>query len=188
MAREQIVEKLDTFLNKKTPLMEESDVVYLLVEIRKILDRDNNRNYPLLRFYADWSVHTEKDRITREIHDIMVEIYADVYELITQYPPPVSKRSKVIGFMYMEDLQAEMEKFLQEYSLPDSLATNKDYWIQFVNLLVQILSDQPINRPCDEIENFSFLPLAEGCVGGRIDFTRPIKQYDHYDFGDANQI
>ena len=30
-------------------------------------------------------------------------------------------KTKVIGFMYMEDLQAEMLKFLQEYQLPISL-------------------------------------------------------------------
>jgi hypothetical protein len=185
MGRLEIVEKLNKFSNKHMPFTEESQVVYLLVEIRKILDRDNNHKYPLLRFYCDWSVHTEKDRITKEMRGIMAEIYADVANQIIQHPLPVTKKTKVISFMYMEDLQVELQQFLKEYSLPDSLTSNKDNWLAFVKLLVKVLADQPINEPCDGIKTFAFLPAAEGCVLGRIDFTDNINGYDHYDFGNA---
>ena len=64
MAREEIIEKLDEFLSSHSPLMEECHIVYLMVEIRKILDheRDHRKNgeFSLLRFYCDWTVHTEK--------------------------------------------------------------------------------------------------------------------------------
>lgn len=184
MGRIEIVEKLDSFLKQHAPFTEECHVLYLLVETRKILDRENNRNYSILRFYCNWSVHTDKDS-TKEMEAIMNEIYRDVEKQITN-PALVGmgEKTKIIGFMYMEDLQAEMEKFIQEYQLPNSITENKN-WLEFVKLLVKILADQPINTPCANIKQFTFLPAADGCVRGRIDFTKNIGQCSYYQFGNA---
>jgi hypothetical protein len=67
----------------------------------------------------------------------------------------------------MEDLQAEMLKFLQKYQLPISI-TEKSNWLEFVKLFVKILADQPINTPSADIKQFAFLPAADGCVRGRM--------------------
>jgi len=184
MGRIEIVDKLDIFLEKHKPFTEECHVLYSLVEIRKVLDRENNRKYPILRFYCNWSVHTDKDS-TREMEAIMKDIYQDIEKQIAN-PALVgmSGKTKVIGFMYMEDLQSEMTKFLQEYQLPTPL-TEKHNWLEFVKLFVKILSDQPINTPCAEIKQFAFLPAANGCVRGKIDFTQNIGQYSYYQFGNA---
>jgi len=61
MGKIEIVEKLNDFLGEHAPFMEECHVVYMLVETRKVLDRENNRKYPILRFYCNWTVHTDKD-------------------------------------------------------------------------------------------------------------------------------
>ena len=184
MGRIEIVGKLDDFFNKHTPFTEECHVLYTLVEIRKILDRENNRKYPILRFYCNWSVHTDKDS-TREMEAVMKDIYEDIEKQIAN-PALVGMggKTKVIGFMYMEDLQAEIEKFLQEYQLRISL-TEKSIWLEFVKLLVKILADQPINTPSVDIKQFAFLPAADGCVRGRIDFVKNIGQYSYYQFGNA---
>jgi len=184
MGRTEIVGKLDDFFNKHTPFMEECHVLYTLVEIRKVLDRENNRKYPILRFYCNWSVHTDK-YLTKEMEAVMKDIYEDIEKQIAN-PALVGMggKTKVIGFMYMEDLQAEILKFLQEYELPISL-TGKSNWLEFVKLLVKILADQPINTPSADIKQFAFLPAADGCVRGRIDFVKNIGQYSYYQFGNA---
>jgi hypothetical protein len=184
MGRTEMVNKLYKFLESRIPFDEECHVLYLLVEIRKILDRDKNEKYPILRFYCDWSVHTEKDRITKKMREIMNSIYCDVRVQI-QSPALARAKSKIIDFMYMEDLQAEMKIFLSEYDLPKTLTSQKNNWLEFVKLLVKILADQPINRPCADVRTFAFLPASEGCVYGRIDFTNKIEAYDHYNFGNA---
>ena len=183
MGRIEIVDKLNTFLEKHMPFTEECHVFYLLVETRKVLDRENNHKYPILRFYCNWSVHTDKDS-TKEMEAIMKDIYGDIEKQIAN-PALVGMggKTKVIGFMYMEDLQAEMGKFLQEYQLPTSL-TEKINWLEFVKLFVKILADQPINTPCANIKQFAFLPAADGCVSGKIDFVKNI-EYDDYRFGNA---
>lgn len=184
MGRIEIVDKLSLFLDKHTPLTEECHVLYTLVEIRKVLDRENNRKYPILRFYCNWSVHTDKDS-TREMEAIMKDIYQDVEKQIAN-PALVGMggKTKIISFMYMEDLQTEMLKFLHEYGLPISL-TEKSNWIEFVKLLVKILADQPINTPSANIKQFAFLPATDGCVRGRIDFVKNIGQHSYYQFGNT---
>ncbi len=182
MGKIEIKDKLNTLLSRHLPFTEEFHVIYLFVEIRKILDRDNNRKYPLLRFYCNWCVHTDKDS-TAEMEAIMQDIYRDVVAVI-QNPVLGSNKAKIVGFLYMEDLQVEMEKFLKEYDLPHSLI-GKENWLALVALLVRVLADQPINNPCSEITCFLFLPAADGCVLGRIDFANPVGQYTHYNFGNA---
>ncbi len=183
MSRLQIKEKLDTFLQNYLLFTEECEIVYLLVEIRKILDQDNNRKYPILRFYCNWSVHTEKDP-TDEMRVIMSDIYRDVVVQI-QESKLASNKMKIIGFMYMEDLQEEMGKFLREYNLPTPLISNQNNWLALVKLLVKVLADQAIKNPCADIKRFAFLPAADGCVRGRIDFIKKVGKYDHYDFGNV---
>ena len=114
MAREEIIEKLDIFLQKHTPMKEECQTVYLLVEIRKILDHEKTSKYPLLRFYADWSVHTEKDKITNEIRNMAEEIFQDVKVQI-ENPATIQAMSPVMRFAYMENLKNELEIFLTDF-------------------------------------------------------------------------
>jgi len=54
---DQILRKIRAEL--KRGITEECQVVYLLVEIRKLLDRDgkNAEPYNSLRLYSDWAVH-----------------------------------------------------------------------------------------------------------------------------------
>src|ERR1035438_1539807 len=80
MGKPAIIEKLDEFLKKHMPLDEECLVVYLLVEIRKILDHENNGKYPISRFYSDWCVHTAKDKITPQIKVIMEGIRKEFFD------------------------------------------------------------------------------------------------------------
>ncbi len=184
MSKPSIIEKLENLLASHLPFKEEAQVVYFLVETIKILDRDNNQKYPLIRFYRDWSVHTTKDKITNEIKTIMGEIYKDLSIQVTNKGIN-GKKAKIIDFMYMEDLQDELRLFLAEYGLPVLLVVVKENWISFVTLLVKVLEDQPIIKPCKEISSFAFTPANPGCVSGIIKFTTKIGGYDDYIFGNA---
>src|SRR3989344_7144973 len=76
MGRTEIIKKLGDFLPAHDPLTEECQVVYLMVEVRKIIDHEKSgATYPLLKFYGDWTVHTEKSYITSEIKQVMEEMY-----------------------------------------------------------------------------------------------------------------
>lgn len=49
MAQDQIIEKLNAFLNFHAPFSEENHAVYFLVEVRKIIDQQNAENVIMQR-------------------------------------------------------------------------------------------------------------------------------------------
>src|SRR5947207_2263802 len=58
---EDIIRKLTVELNKG--ITTEVQVVYLLVGIRKLIERDEvEEKYPALMFHCDWAVHAKLDR------------------------------------------------------------------------------------------------------------------------------
>src|SRR5689334_22719679 len=76
MARNSIVDKLHPELQR--PIEAEIQVVYILVELRKLLEHDGKKHaYPVLNFYANWVVHTKlsaspvADRIVRLFDEVM---------------------------------------------------------------------------------------------------------------------
>ena len=182
MAGNEVIGKLNEFLVRHSPLTEECHLVYLMVAVRKILEHEKDRESLLLRFYCDWIVHTEKDRITDDIREMMVEIYKTVKEEIEQ-PYSVQVMSPVMQFAYMDKLKEEMEKFLTDRGIDKALIDTG--WLEFVKVLVKVLENQPINKPTDNIKLFSFIPAADQCVKGIIIFEQPIKGYNHYNFANA---
>lgn len=175
MSRVDIIDKLHAFFKIHDPITEECHAVYVLVEIRKVLDRDYNDKYPLLRFYCDWCVHTQKDRITPQIKAIMEQIYASI-----EKPSPVNN-SNMMSFIRMEDMRNEMSQFLVEYNLTVSFAKDSVNWIEFIKLMVNVLADQPIIDPCAEIAAFYFITTSQSLTG-TVALNEEIDSKSHYTF------
>ena len=182
MARDQIIEKLDGFIAEHTPISEECHAVYLMVEIRKILDHEKCEDFPLLRFYCNWTVHTDK-YIQAEMKALMEEMYFDIKEQIAS--PALAKRDSAPNrFAYMENLKTEMKAFLEERGINLSIVEGNN-WIEFIGLLVKVLEDQPIKNPTADIRLFSFIPAAEHCVRFIVEFNAPIQGNHWFKFGNA---
>jgi hypothetical protein len=184
MTKAETENKIDNFLNKFLPFTEECHVVYLMVEIRKKLDYKDAKDYSLLRFYCDWTVHTKKDRNMKSVKSMMGKLYRDIKKEIKTYP---TSESEVVKIIYMEQLRKEMNNFLREFSLSNKLIKNDDSWLSFVKLLIRVLENQPINNPTNDVKTFYFIPSSERCIAGKVIFKNKIQGkdgnfYDHYRF------
>jgi len=147
----EIIDKLNDFLKKHTAIIDESGVVYLMVELRKILDRekdfgDSNEKFELVRFYADWTVHTQKDIITPAIKNIMTKISNS----LDPFP-----RNGDIDFIYMFELKNELTLLFKKHNLENDLF-RKGNWFLFVKQLSKVLTDQPLINPIKEIKEFCY--------------------------------
>lgn len=187
MAKNAIIDKLNKFLSSRNSLSEENHVVYLMVEIRKILDHNREEiekeKYKLLRFYCDWIVHTKKDKISKQIKEMM----EDIYEEIINRESLIGNRSyefKITKFYYFNELKEEIDFFFKENKLNLSLLKNKN-WVEFIKTLVKVLSDQPIINPTENIEEFSFSMAAEGCVWGHVRYKVKEAEYETFEFGNC---
>lgn len=164
----QIVDKLNQFLLEHQPLKEEFEVVYLMVELRKLLDRDKEQNlsnsYSLVRFHADWIVHTRKDCITSAMKKIM----SNIDKSIDTYP-----KNGNIGFLLMPEFRKELSNLLEENNLPNSFCKDDDKWLDFILALTQVLADQPIINPTENIAEFRYVDIKREGVMANINFRGP---------------
>jgi len=122
MGHSQIVEKLATFLSTES-ISDETRIIYLLVELRKVLDHAYNKktDYLLLRFYCDWVVHTEKTQHVDHIASVVQKVYDGVKDQIEKSPYPLSGRAPIAKFIYMDELKSQMESLFKKENLPSNL-------------------------------------------------------------------
>ena len=163
--REQIVEKLNKFLIERPQIKEEFEVVYLMVELRKLLDRERDQNRQdqdsLVRFHADWILHTDKRKITAPMKEIMEKIDGS----IDTYP-----KDGNIEFLLLPEFRAELTKLLEDYGLPNDFCNKDDNWLIFMTALTQVLADQPIINPTDNIAEFRYVDIKREGIMANIDF------------------
>ncbi len=174
--KSEILEKLDTFLSTHIPFKEECEAVYLMVELRKLMDREEEGKkkrkrteegpFPLIRCYSDWAVHTAKDYITPSIANVMNRIN----ELLSTKGTPYPKNDN-IDFLFLPELREEMKHLFSEYHLTTTLCSDEDTWKHFISVFVQILADQPMKNPIPAISAFCFVPSNPGHIMVKITFT-----------------
>lgn len=161
----QIVEKLNKFLSERSQIKEEFEVVYLMVELRKLLDREKEQNHPspdsLVRFHADWVLHTDKRHITTAMKEIM----NNIDNSIDTYP-----KDGNIDFLLLPEFRKELMQLLEEYDLPNNFCKNDSEWMDFMIALTQVLADQPIINPTDNIAEFRYIDIKREGVMANIDF------------------
>lgn len=160
-----IVDKLKRFLNQDTPLEKECGVVYLMVELRKLLDREKEegttRRYPLVRFHADWTLHTRKDRITATMEEIMEK----VDNSLDPYP-----KDGNLNFLLMPEFRRELTDLPEKYKLPNQFCRNDNEWLGFISTMTQVLADQPLVNPTENIAEFRYVDMRRKGIMANIDF------------------
>lgn len=113
----EIIRKLKTLLDQG--ICSEAEVVFLLVGIRKLLERDGGlkKIYPKLRFYCDWVLHAKLDR--KDAREILES------KSIKQILEMNAFRDELSDFLFAK-LEAQVE------------------WQDFLRLYVRTISDIPL--------------------------------------------
>src|SRR5438552_3646358 len=77
--KDELVKKIQHVLDR--PITNEMQLVYLLVELRKLMDRDGYKD-PVLRMFCNWVVHTSLENraqgstlILNEFDELMIEVF-----------------------------------------------------------------------------------------------------------------
>ncbi|MGB2580770.1 MAG: hypothetical protein WBC83_03685 [Minisyncoccia bacterium] len=126
MGHIEILEKLNRELEKD--IHEECQVIYIMSRIRKYLESKNQKNkYKYLNFYCNWALHSKIER-TEPVVDILREFIED--------------RDNG-SFLQFDHLVTDLRDFLNENGLSEKLF-KKENFLRFVNLLVDIYSDTPV--------------------------------------------
>jgi hypothetical protein len=131
MTTRQIRDKLsDQILRGITS---EPQVVYLLVGIRKLIDRDSTfGKYPDLYFHCNWALHASLDRKPAQaLLKVFNEAHAFFRDNSASKKLPNELRREVDRISQMKDFESQLSQFLEDYELPPMTYISPDGWARF---------------------------------------------------------
>lgn len=139
-----IVSKLRSHLG--TTLTSECGVVYLLAEVRKLLERDDpKRRHGALWMYCHWGLHVDlsyPDTTEDLLKRIDVWVSNTVAYLIPTGPRKFMQEYHLFkDFIYLETFRIQLRKFLECYDLPTDLCTTDERWFGFLSAYGGVIED-----------------------------------------------
>ena len=138
MTRPSILEKLDQEL--RLEITTESQVVYILAEIRKAIEHANEvTEYFALDFYCSFALHTVMNRAGA--HRIMQRMDAAHPFLVRGETLPRDLGREIHETTILAKFRAEMKKFIVTNNLPDRLISHPDAWSRFLHLYGKVIHD-----------------------------------------------
>lgn len=134
--KDELIRKIQRVLD--TRITTEMQVVYLLVEVRKLMDRDNY-NDPVLRTFNNWVVHTSLENradgstlILSEFDEFMAELYENRNQL--PHPKHIS----------LGTFREALFLFFKHFDLSAKFVKDAAEWKKFSRLYCRIVGECPI--------------------------------------------
>jgi len=184
MGQKQIAIKLTNLLVKGLGSAGEPNVVYMLVELRKILEHEQAElKYPHLKFFADWAVHIRKDKISAPMKAMLEIAYREAADAIAKEgnldDPSVAP---VLSFAKLSEFRDELRSFLEAQNIPSDITRSDPEWKVFTHHLIQVLEGQPLVPKDGIIKDICFQGDAQGRVICSMEFRNPIAGRGTYTF------
>ena len=159
----------------------EQDVMFVFSELRKYME-SSETSYAVIKFYADWLLHSRKDRVNSQMKSTLKEIYEySVKHMHNSFKYEYANKAK--SFIYFETLKEELEKLFSAHNLNKELF-QEETWLNFMRSLVKLLEEQPIVNPIPELSEVVFQPTIDGAVGLVLIFSESIsvkgENYSYY--------
>ena len=150
MAERDIYDKIQQQLLGTRLFKHEMEVVYFLVELRKFMDHNGvgrKDEYATIKFYCDWTVHTEKNQNLADLKDIFDRLYLSCKERVEMETTDIRPHVHVLNnFLRFGDLRQCLLTFFRAYYLDVFILVDDLCWKSFVKLLIMVLQDQPIQN------------------------------------------
>ncbi len=145
--KSEIVEKLRKY--SSSYLTEEADVVYLIVQIGKIIEsQKEEKNFPALWFYRNWVVHYQLDKKGSDGRTQMLDrLDETIASMVGKKADEVSPEfEEAVSF---KPLHEELGRFLRSNDLEEAGFDYATWCERLDDLLVRILVDLPLIPPKD---------------------------------------
>ncbi len=149
MARHSIIEKLEREL--RGPIASERQIVYLLVEIRKLIElNQGGANYRSLKFSCDWVAHPvlkgpEAQNVVRQFdqyQEMIEEMHSATHgQRLTVSMDFMSGLSEILR---LSKFRRELGEYLRRQGLDSSISDDDQKWTGFLAHYVKVIEDCPL--------------------------------------------
>jgi hypothetical protein len=131
---DELITKIRHVLDR--PIRNQMQVVYLLVELRKLLDREREKyNDPVLRTFSNWIVHTD---LTRSGIEILAEFDELMASIFAGHKRPDHSHASLTEF------RLSLLSCFKHFGLPTTLVTDAARWKRFCEEYCLVVSECPI--------------------------------------------
>jgi hypothetical protein len=139
-----ILSKLTALL--KAGIASEIEAVYLLVGIRKLIERDCLRDqFNALNFHCDWVLHSHLDRkVAKAILARFDAAHTLLKGGVKLRTLPTTLRQEIERISEMSSFETELHEFLTMYDLPTLDVRRPDAWTHFLHLYARVVEDIPL--------------------------------------------
>lgn len=138
MPRTAITQKLEVELQED--ITTERQVVYILTEIRKLLEHlGNPSEFYALDFYCSFALHV---KMTRSGARRILERFDKAYPILVKDEQlPAMLMAEIDRTIALRTFERQLEGLLKENELPLRLFTEPDAWPKFVKLYASVIHD-----------------------------------------------
>jgi hypothetical protein len=147
-----IIEKLRRHLSK--PISREPDVVYLLAEVRKVLERDDpGRSSAALWMYCHWALHVNLTS-PRTTMDFLRRVDRWITNTVAYLTPSgpwefIEEHYLFRDFIFLSTLRQQLHFFLAGYGLPLSVCDSDQEWYTFLEAYATVIEDGSLSTISD---------------------------------------
>jgi hypothetical protein len=134
--KDELIRKIQHVLDRR--ITNEKQVVYLLVEVRKLMDRDQYKD-PILRTFSNWVVHTSLENKAEGSTFILTEFDHFAEELIER-----QQMSNQLTHISLGAFRKALLHFCRHFGLTAKHITTLGEWKKFSSLYCSIVSECPI--------------------------------------------
>jgi hypothetical protein len=121
----------------------EADVVYALVEVRKLLEQSGDEsNYQRLVFFCNWVVHPTLDR--SESQNVLNELDRQLHGFDPNNPSTIDHSALAHRFMSFHQLCGELRAYLRKQGITAFWTTDVAGWRSFARLYSEVVKDCPL--------------------------------------------
>jgi len=140
--KDDIINKLNQEFAER--ITSERQVVYILVEIRKLLEQQNTlQSFRALRLCSNWAVHPKLNHSDAQL----ILGYFDAYELEFR-KSGISmadfRLEPLHNFASYEGFRAELVQALAPQGVNVGMLQNDDYWQSFIQHYAAVIQDCPL--------------------------------------------
>jgi hypothetical protein len=145
MARNSIIEKLGRELSGEFPIRRESQVVYVMAEIRKVIEHEREYDghcYEVLELFCHWVLHIAVDRRTNADR---IRLFLRAFDLRDGMEiGDFLKSGFYNNIMQLEAFRGALDQFLVDHGLPADTVHSFRSWSGFVYLYTSVVAEVPL--------------------------------------------
>jgi hypothetical protein len=139
-----IVQKLRKHLS--SPIIKEPEVVYLLAEVRKLLEHDRPDPKPFaLWMYCHWALHVKLTKTRTTLH-FLERLDVFITHEIAGFTPHgdfsfLDSQNLFREFVFLDTFRQQLLDFLSSYDLPIEVCSDDGNWSVFMAAYAEVIKD-----------------------------------------------